>query len=249
MNVYLKGNYNNHFIKLLVNKNAVSTNKVFISLHGIYGISGDEGSKSELLGKKILEQGLAHVVQYSSSRNWSVYSEDTFEQKIEAFKEKTFQEEQKDFHDTLDLLLEHSSELFAVEKNGVRFFLIGNSLGGTMITTLGKKFEYVDKVCLCGSGSGSGNSSKPILSTYEGLDYFDHSASEFTGDVLLLQGENDETVPLWSGERLLQCYSNATNKKRIVLKGLNHNFSNINGENQDLAYQLYVDTIIEFLKS
>lgn len=248
MKVFLKGNYQNHFIKLLVQKNKKNTNKVCINLHGIYGISGDKQSKSELLGNEILKEGIGHIVQYNSSRNWSVYSEDTFEQKVEAFKEKTFQEEQKDFHDTLDLLLEQSKELFGLEKNDVSFFLIGNSLGGTMITTLGEKFQYVNKVCLCGSGSGSGNSSKPILSTYESLDYFDQSASEFNGDVLLLQGSNDETVPLWSGERLLQCYSNAKSKQHIVLEGHNHNFSAIYGENKELAYDQYINVVINFLK-
>lgn len=75
MDVFLRGNYKS-FIKLGVFKTKRKTNKVLINVHGLYATSGDIGSKSKLLATKVLENNIANVVQFSSSRNWNIFPTD-----------------------------------------------------------------------------------------------------------------------------------------------------------------------------
>mgnify|MGYP000685405908 CR=1 FL=1 len=75
MNIYLKGNYKS-FIKLDVFKTKKKTNKVYLNVHGLYVMSGDRGSKSKFLGNRILEKNIANVVQFSSSRDWTIFPTD-----------------------------------------------------------------------------------------------------------------------------------------------------------------------------
>lgn len=246
MKIFLKGNYESNFIVLDIVKSKIKTDKVFINIHGLYGLSGDKGSKSRLLGKTILNKNIANVVQYSSSRNWNIYDDADREKSMLSFKHKTFNEERQDLIDTIDLLITNSKDLF-LSKN-IRFFIVANSLGGTIISSLSERFQYIEKIVLCGSGTGASSSTKPILSTYPSKELIKNSASQFKGEVMLLQGSKDETVPLFSQDELISSYTSSTKNIKKVIEGANHNFSSINRKNRKLAVNLYITEIISFLQ-
>lgn len=246
MNIYLKGNYKS-FIKLDVFKTKKKTNKVYINVHGLYAVSGDRGSKSKFLGNRILEKNIANVVQYSSSRDWSIFPTDgTYSKQQESFKGKTFQQEAQDLRDAIDLILDQSKYLFGIEKGKLRFYIVANSIGGTVTTTLKDKFRYIDKIVLAGSGTKPSDSTKPILSTCPSEKEILDSATRFNGELLFLQGSKDDVVPINAQDKLFASYKHAK-KEKVIVEGANHNFSKINNKDKRLAQKLYTDFIIKFL--
>lgn len=244
MNIYLKGNYKS-FIKLDVFKTKKKTNKVYLNVHGLYAMSGDRGSKSKFLGNRILEKNTANIVQFSSSRDWNIFPSDgTYSKQQESFKGKTFQQEAQDLRDTIDLILDQSKYFFGVE--GVRFYIVANSIGGTVTTTLKDKFKHIDKIVLAGSGTKPSDSTKPILSTCPTEKEILDSAAKFKGNLLFLQGSLDDVVPIDAQNKLFASYKNAK-KEKVIVEGANHNFSKINGKDKRLAQKLYTDFILKFL--
>lgn len=246
MKIYLKGNYNNNFIRLSVLKANRSTPYVLLNVHGLYGISGDNRSKSRLLGKVVLAEGFANVVHFSSSRDWNIYDSSNRELSLQAFKDKSFKQERQDLIDAIDLLNVEKRELFGV--NHIRLIVVANSMGGTIISSISEKFKLIDKIVLCGSGTGASSSTKPILSTYPSKEYIKMATTKYKGEVMLLQGDEDDVVPLYSQNELIASYDNAKINKKRVIHGANHNFSSIRGKNKRLAYKLYCEEIVNFIK-
>lgn len=221
-------------------------NKIVVNVHGVYGMSGDPGSKSKLLGSRIIEKNIANVVQFSSSRDWTIFQDGVWDKQIESFKTKTFQQEADDLRDTIDLILDQSESLFGIKKEDVKLYIVANSIGGTVISTLKDKFKHIDKIVVCGSGTGSSSSTKPILSTCPPEKEILKSTTTFKGDVLLIQGSKDDVVPLEAQDKLLKSYKKAKTTK-VIIDGANHNFSKINGKDKRLAYKLYIDFVLKFL--
>lgn len=244
MIIYLKGNYKSS-IKLDIIKAKKKTNKVLINVHGLYAMTGDKGSKSKHLGNKVLEKNIANVVHFSSSRDWNVFPTDgNFVKQQEAFKNKTFKEESQDLADTIDLILDQSKTLFGVE--GVRLYIVGSSIGGTVTSTLKDKFKHIDKLVLAGTGTGYSGSTKPILSTCPQENEVLSSVKSYKGELLFLQGSKDDVVPFEAQNKLFEGYKNAK-KEKIIIEGSNHNFSKINGKDKRLAQKLYTDFVLKFL--
>jgi len=242
----IKGNYKS-FIKLKISRSKIKTDKVALIVHGLYADSGNPYSKSKLLGNKILKENIANVVYFSSSRDWSIFPSDgDLEKQQEAFKNKTFTQEVDDLLNSIQVILDQSNKLFGVKKEKLGFYIVANSMGGTVTSMLNTKFNYIDKIVLAGSGIKYGFSNLPILSTVPKESEIIKSAEKFTGNVLSLQGSKDEVVLLVSQNRLLNAYSNAKTTKKII-NGANHSFSTIDGKNKVLARNLYINSIINFL--
>ncbi len=242
MEVFLKGNYKS-FTKVFIKKSNKKTSNILINIHGLYGMSGDSGSKSKKLAEIVTKKGLANAVLFNSSRDWSIFPEDgTWEKQKKAFEGKTFDQELQDVKDTIDLLIDQSLYLFGIKQEKLRFFIVGNSLGGTLATCLDDYFKYTEKIVLAGPGTRtvfpSDLTEKQIL----------NKARKFKGEVMLLQGSKDETVPLEAGTLLLFNYKNAKTVKQII-EGANHSFSKINGKNKRLAYKFYIDSVLKFLQN
>jgi dienelactone hydrolase len=231
MEIYLKGNYKS-FIKLLVTKSNHKTSNVLVNIHGSYGQSGDKGSKSKELGDLITKNGLAHSVMFNSSRDWTLVHDDDRETMKKAFGEKSFDQELQDLKDTLDLIIDQSHYLFDIPKNKIKIFAVGNSLGGTLVTCLDDYFNYITKIVLAGSGT------RTVFTSDLTEEKILANAAKFKGQVLLLQGNLDDTVPLTAGEKLLSGYKNAK-KSKMVIEGANHNFST--------AREIYIKDVMEFL--
>jgi dienelactone hydrolase len=238
MEIFIKGNYKS-FIKLLVYPSKKRTQNVLVNIHGVYGLSGDVGSKSRKLAELVSKKGLAHVVLISSSRNWKIFEDGNWDRMKEAFTGKTFEQELQDVKDALDLLLDQSESLFDVNESKLKLLLLGNSLGGTIATCLSDYFDHIPKIMVAGSGT------RTVFESKITEDDILKSASKFEGKFLLLQGSKDETVPLKAGDALLAGYKKASTKK-IVIEGANHNFSKINGKNKTLANKSYIDEVVKF---
>lgn len=241
MEILLKGNFKS-FIRLFVHKSKKKTSNVLINVHGLYGMSGDPGSKSEMLAGEVASKGLAHAVIFNSSRDWNAFEDGNWEKMKKAFADKTFTQELQDIKDTIGLIIDQSEYLFGAKKDKLRIFLVGNSLGGTLVTCLDDYFKYIDKIVLAGSGTRtvfpSNLTEKKVLS----------KAGKFKGKVMFLQGSKNNVVPLGAGDTLLSGYKNAETTKKVI-EGANHNFSKINGKNKTLAYKLYLDSIVKFLQN
>lgn len=242
MKIFITGNYKNNFSTLELQRSDDRKELTVVFIHGLYGASGEKETKSHILGTKITEAGIANVAYFNSSRDWSTYR-DGNEQ--DAFKEKTFNQERQDIIDALKIIDSHSEELIGTKQS--KLWVVANSMGGTIASTLSENFSSIEKLVLCGSGTGASSSTRPILSTYPSKEYVTSSAATYTGEVLLLQGSSDTVVPLWSQDELLESYTAAKSKTKRVIDGANHNFSKINNENTALAYKLYTEEIFNFL--
>ncbi len=234
--IFIKGNYKS-FTKLIVTKSKQPTTNILFQIHGAYGITGDKGSKSRYLNNKIIKSGMAHSVQFSSSRDWSVYSIEGRNTQILAFENKTFQQEAADICDAIHLILDQSNELFGIKRDDVNLWVLANSIGGTVLSTLSGILPKIKKIVLCGSGIGSSSSTKPILSTCPPKEVLRESAKKFQGEILLLQGSLDDIVPLSAQDELLEAYTNADSHKKVI-EGAGHSFKHF--------FPAYATEILDF---
>lgn len=240
MEIFLKGNFKS-FTRVLLFPSRKKTNNVLINIHGVYGLSGDKGSKSKKLAEEVSKKGLANVVLVNSSRDWKVFDNNNWDKVKKSFEDKTFDQELQDVKDAFDMIIDQSEILFGIAPNKLKIFVIGNSLGGTIATCLNEYFEYIPKIVVAGSGT------RTVFASKLTEDDILKSAAKYKGEILLLQGSKDETVPLAAGEALMAGYRNAKTKKQMI-EGANHNFSKINGKNKKLAYRQYIDSVLTFFK-
>jgi alpha/beta superfamily hydrolase len=248
MNVFLRGNYENEFSKLMISTCSRKTKKVVFIVHGLYGETGDSGSKSELLSKDIIKNQLAHTVCYSSSRNWSLYHNLKPEKQDKAFLGKSFKQELQDLIEAILLIKAQSEFLFNISSCNLEFSCIGNSFGGTALVTVVSQFPYIKELCLCGSGTGKRSLNKPILESFPNSNKIViDSAINFKGRLLFLQGELDDVVPIKIQNEFFESFQNVEYKNKIVIKGSNHNFNKKNGILDDSVKNEYVSNIIKFL--
>lgn len=239
MEIFLKG-YHKSFSKLLIDKSKKNTTTVLINLHGLYGLSGDPRSKSKKLAETLTQKGIAHVVNFNSSRDWNIYKDGDWGKMKKAFEEKTFEQELQDAKDAVELVIENSEYLFGIKKSKLKLIFVGNSLGGVVATCLDDYFEYVAKIIAAGSGT------RTVFPTKLSEKQILNKAAKFRRNFLLIQGSKDDVVPLKAGDALLAGYKNAKIKK-IVIYGANHQFLKINGKNKKKAHQSYIDAILSFI--
>ncbi len=243
--IFLKGHYNEYLTKVrfMVNRKAPS-DTVLVCIHGLYGEAGDKGSKSVQLGHA-MQDSVRGVAYITTSRDWSVYG--VADDRAAAFAEKTFAEERADVCDVINVMCQQSRELFGVDPDRLRLQLVGNSMGGTLVSLIAADYPMVQKIALCGSGIQPSSKTEPILSTYPVKSEIAQAASRFVGDVLHMRGGNDTTVSVSSQEALVATFIRARRVKSVVIDGANHNFSSIFGKNKTKAYERYVKTLVDYL--
>ncbi len=224
-----------------------ASNRIIVFIHGLYGSFSDnrEISKSAEARHLISERGIAHTVQYSSSRNYHTdfYGDRLTQQN--AFIGKSFRDEMNDLYSVISHSRRVLEERIGIQQKQIRLSLHGSSLGGPMAILVSKTMD-VDQISLCGSGcSANPYSTKPILSTFPPEKVILSAASRYRGDLLLVQGECDDVVPLASGQKILQA---ATIARRIhyVVPGANHNFTMRDGVDDKSVSYFFVDIIVKF---
>ena len=129
------GNYRKNHSIIKFAKSAIETDLTVVFIHGLYGMAGDRGSKSYILGEKIRRLGVANVAYLNSSRDWKIYKSGD---EKKAFCGKTFDEERRDILDIFRVLSERAPEVFGARQK--RYQIVANSMGGTMASTLREVF-------------------------------------------------------------------------------------------------------------
>lgn len=246
--ITLKGNYHDDPIYIYISKTIKPVQAVTIFVHGLYGVFDptENTDKVNLLVKKLIGGNISHCLNYNSSRDFQFGHGTDYDKRREAFKEKTFLQELDDLKTVVQWIINNSEKAFGIKKIDLFINIHGNSLGGTLAILLEDFFPMIRKISLCGSGCGTNGSSKPILSTFFEEKVILDSISQFTGDLLLLQGGEDTTVPLESGLKILEHVVNAKNS-HILVPGANHNFSKINGLENIEAKNQFINTIFDFI--
>lgn len=247
--IIIQGNYHLKPVDVYFTKSRQRTSKVTVFVQGLFGVfePNDQEDKINLLVKKLTEEGVSHCVNYNSSRDFSYDSQADFNYRMEAFKEKTFEEELGDLKSVVKWVIDNSSEIFGITKEELKLNICGSSLGGTLAVLLEEHFPIIEKISLAGSGCGTNGSTKPILSThYPEKDILD-AVSTFKGKLLLIQGGEDTTVPLESGRKIIENASSAS-VSHIIIPGANHNFSKLNGEKSTKVKEEFVQALFDFFK-
>ena len=243
--IFLNGNYDRGLTKakLEINKD-VHTPVVVICVHGLYGEAGDSGSKSIMLGGA-LRHDVRGMVYINTSRDWKVFA--SAPDRTAAFLHKTFAQERADVKDVIDVVRKHSEELFGIDQKQLKLWVVANSMGGSLISSLAAEIPEIEKICLCGSGATPSSPKLPILSSYPSKEAIRSAAARFTGDMLHIRGTEDTTVSETSQRELYSAYTAARSVRHVPIEGANHNFSHIFGKNKARAYKQYVATVTDFL--
>lgn len=246
--ITLEGNYHDNPIEIFISKAMKPVQVVTIFVHGLYGVFDPikNSDKINLLVKRLTDENISNCVSYNSARDFQFDHGTDYDKRREAFKEKTFLQELDDLKTVVRWVINNSEKTFGIKKCDLFINIHGNSLGGTLALLLGDFFPMIRKISLCGSGCGTSGSQKPILSTSFQEKVILDSISQFTGNLLLLQGSEDTTVPLESGLKILEHAVNAK-KNHTVVPSANHNFSKINGLESVEAKNQFINIIFDFI--
>lgn len=246
--IILIGNYHNNPLDIYAWKVQDKINTVTIFAHGLYGVfdTDENDDKVNRLVKRLTTKNISHCVIYNSSRDFSFSPNTDYKDRKKAFLDKTFEQELSDLKKVVIWVIENSEKVFGVKSEKLSINIHGTSLGGTLAILLEDLFTKIKKISLCGSGCGGIYSTKPILSTYFAEKDILDSAAKYKGRLLLLQGSEDTVIPKESGLKILKYAINATTK-HIVIYGTNHNFSKINGMDDDEAKKQFEEIIFDFI--
>lgn len=235
----LIGSYETNPVKVWSFPSHNKTSKTAIFIHGLYGHFDplETTDKVNLAIKKLTEAGIAHCVVFNTSRSFDFGSDMDFTERKKAFERKTFIQELDDIKSVIKWVIEKDEQ--------TRLYIHGNSLGGTFATLLKEFFMKIDKISLCGSGCGTNGSAKPILSTYPPEEEILNSIANFKGELLLIQGDEDTTVPKESGMKIIK---NAIHAKTsvIIVPGANHSFSKLFGIETEKVAGIFASTVFDF---
>lgn len=244
----LIGSYHSKPIEIYTKNIKIPSNTVTVFVQGLYGVfsMAEIEDKINLLSEKLISDNISHCVNYNSSRDLSFTSETEYEERMEAFVEKTFEQELDDLKKVVSWIIDNSKKIFGIEKDNLVLNIHGSSIGGTLSILLKEFFQKIKKISLCGSGCGTNGSTKPILSSHPAEETVLDSVKTFTGELFLLQGGEDTKVPKESGLKILKSASLAKTT-HIIVPGANHNFSKMYGTNNKEAEKYFVQILFDFL--
>lgn len=244
----LYGSYHDKPVDVYIYTTARPTTTVTVICKGLFGVFDPEHACAvNVLGNLLIEHGVSHVVFYNSSRDVTVSTESTFEDRARAFSKKTFNDELADLRKVVTYVIEHATELFGCDPEDVTLYLHGTSVGGTLALMLSTEYPQLKKLSLCAPPSSKGNSRKPIVSTMPEQDTLLSVAQQFTGDLFLLYGEEDAVVPRESSFKILEHATHAHTSFRVI-PGANHDFRTLYGVASPEAHRVFAEAIFDFLR-
>lgn len=216
------------------------SNIVIVFFHGVYSSTYNH-PMYKYFAKAIVKKGLANVALYETSRKIQSWEKpDEWQMYVDSFTGKTFEDELED----VKTIIKYIDDM---KKKDTHFFFIGSSLGGTLLSYLLPKYKNrVKSVVLLGSGITTNGKEQPILSTYPSSHEILDNYKMHSGNITLIQGTNDETVPTKPARRIISQDSQALIKKLIILNGVDHRFTTIFGENRAEEIKKTLLSIIEY---
>lgn len=145
--INLIGSYHSKPIEIYTKNVKIPSNTVTVFVQGLYGVfsMAEIEDKINLLSKKLISDNISHCVNYNSSRDFSFISETEYEERVEAFVEKTFEQELSDLKKVVSWVVDNSKKIFGIEKDNLILNIHGNSIGGTLAILLKEFFQKIKK--------------------------------------------------------------------------------------------------------
>lgn len=200
-----------------------NSSKNFIFFHGLYS-SSFHHPKYEYLTKAILNHNLGNVLVYETSRRVYSFETNPYADIENNFAGKTFHDE---LSDVLEILKYARNNFF---KQSDTYNFVGFSLGGTLSSYCIPMFnENISNIFLFGSGITTKGYDRPITNTYPDEKIILSNFDAYTGNLLLIQGSDDLTVPLIPARKIITESKKPRMKELQILKGIDHTFTKIHG--------------------
>jgi len=242
----IKGKYNiGSFGKKIIYyrfKKLKDSNNYFFFLHGVYSTCLKQ--KYFRLADRIITNNLGSAFLFESSRKvYSFESKLTFQQYLKTFQGKTFNDELQDVLNIFGYFFKNIIK----NKKYARIILIGFSLGGTLGSFLLAKYaDYIKGIILFGSGITTKGINRPITGSYPNKNILLTNFKTFKGGITLVQGSRDNVVPVLQARKIISESHGAWLRNLIILKGVDHTFSKVNGRDAEDKLR---DTVFNIIKN
>jgi len=244
--IQLNGSYHEKLMDVYLYSSNKYTNVVTIVCKGLFSVfDPNHACGVNTLGDKLIYNNTSHVVFYNSSRDFSFDANSNFENRKEAFANKSFNDELTDLCMVIQYVIDHSQDEFGINSSELVLYLHGTSIGGTISLMATVDFPQIKKLSLCAPPSSKGSSKKPIVSTMPESEKIFSVAKQFTGDMFLLYGGEDVIVPK---ESAFAIANHAINAKvaTLVVPTANHDFRKLSGAETPDAHEMFANPIFNF---
>lgn len=246
----LPGSFKNQSVQ--VERLAVlGSHRVFVNLHGTYGIMHGNSGKYGELARRVADEKLANAVVYSTSRDWemSEKSDGSYEARMESFRGKTFNDELADARTVIADLVTNSQRDFGVPADKLEITLHGNSLGGIIAFYLASEFPQVKAIATVGTGLRLATTDAPILSTFPAAEEVRAKLAAFKGKYLMQYGTEDDVFGQDAFQDLYSSVTGAEEKSSICYAGVDHPFKSVDGEKAPEVFAKVIEQATEYLKT
>jgi pimeloyl-ACP methyl ester carboxylesterase len=222
----ITGSWNNYLIRYRFYPGKDLTKDTYVFFHGAYGTSLDN-PRDNMLIHHLIEMNLGNIFCYETSRPSAAHNQKlNWEEKINLFEGKTFQNELDD----VQLVFSHLHNTLVRNSDKSKYHFIGFSLGGTLASFLLPQYGgLVDSICLFGSGISTNGVDKPITSTYADQSIILSNYQSYSGSLTLVQGSEDTVVPMDPAKLVLEVALKARWKQLVVMYGVDHTFKYLHG--------------------
>lgn len=246
----LPGSFKNQNVKV-ERLSVPGSNRVFVNLHGTYGIMHGNSGKYGELARTVAEGKLANAVVYSTSRDWEMTekSDGSYEARMESFRGKTFEDELADARAVIADLVANSQRDFGVPAEELEITLHGNSLGGIIAFYLAAEFPQVKAIATVGTGLRLAATDVPILSTFPAAEEVRAKLAAFKGKYLMQYGTEDDVFSQEAFQDLYSSVTGAEEKSSLCYVGVDHPFKSVDGEKSSEVFAKVIEQATEYLKT
>lgn len=233
----IKGGFENRNILINFFPCQKTNNKIIIFFHGANSSTLQERYFN--IAKKITKNNVAHCLLYESARKvtYSEYIKSgiSFEEYVETFGTKTFQDELLDGKKIITYItaqLKHKHVHFPLELH-----LVGVSLGGIIASYLATEFSSIKSLFLLGSGSTVSVKNNSVLKNLPSEKKILENYKQFQGLLAAVHGTKDKIIFPQSIEKVFKAANKVRYKELTFITGADHRLRTINDKNEDLLLQ------------
>lgn len=182
------------------------------------------------LAKKLTEGSFGNVFLFETSRPIPAFDTkatiDDFEKYRATFNGKTFADEVVDMQTIFEFFIQQ----YVTKVRYPQVKIVGISLGGTISSYLLPKYnELITDIFYLGSGITTKNRGLSLIAGYPTRTKLLKHFSNYTGNITLVQGTADTTVPQEDAREIIFKSKKAQQRSLILLSGVDHRFLYING--------------------
>ena len=240
----LKGTYGDQLLPIHI-FNATNSSNILINIHGSYGDMYSGSGKYRRLANRLVNDNVAHVVLYQSTRENTGIQSKSYEDDQMLFKNKTFHHELADLLIVLNYINENSRKIFVCDKPNI--ILNGNSLGAVLGLLACEQYKNISYLNTVGGGIRQSLVDSPILRTYPKIELINKALADFKGILVSHYGTSDNN---FTEEQLQYMYKKAKTKRKYLkaYEGVDHGFKQINGVASEKPYDDVINYIVDMLK-